>query len=653
MNNKLELLSQLKEILEFNLEIKKEKYLNMQQGKEILYCDNTKLTIYITKSIVYAYISSDKTLNKVDVERKLNLLFNRTIKLKETFLGYVIPDNFFYTNRGMSIEKIKKENGEEIRYIENISDKWIFVTSNVFSEESNIYQHEILTVDPKTKKEISKLCNKEVLCQFRSCITFLSTHMNVNIEEGKRQDYTKFFFEFIKENGMFLMDKKTIPTFGWNKDLTQFAPYSEDLHMDYSKDKYNFLENVVKAFESTGDITEFKKRMLYHCKNPFADFVISCTFAAPLLKIVGVRSFLLNYFGSSKVQKSLSARIGLSVFGKYDDLEMSGADTINVLKSKIHLLQNVICSIDEIIQKGKKYNTVINGYDFGNEKDRHRLDKNSEIKKAKRWRTIGICTSETSILKESDMDGEINRSLGICADCRPFEFKDNEAACHEYAADYYRFLENNYGLIGKKYIQEIIKIKPSLINWYNQINKRLYETNNDNNLTDHIASISVVCLGNYIYRKLLYGIDDIYYSIGLGIGILNHISSKNDLNPELKFLNAVYEFYEINKSFFVQRGTTEAIKLNQCYGAVDVERNEIIFILGPLKEYLLKNNFDWNYKTTLADNKRLKYTSKMINGVIGKRIVIPFKRKDMENELEEMEEREAIQIEMDNVVPFK
>ncbi|MEN8907850.1 MAG: DUF927 domain-containing protein [Clostridiales bacterium] len=646
-------INQLKEILES--EIEKEKLLNMGKGKETLYYNDTKLTTYITAATIYVYVDSlDKTFNKVDIEQKLNLIFNRRIKIKETFYGYVIPDNFFYTSKGMSIEKTKKVNGEEINYIENISDKWIFVVSNVHSEESNIYQHEVKTVCPKTKKEISKLCNKEVLCQFRACITFLSTHMNVNIEEGKRQDYTKFFFEFIKENGRFLTSKKTIPTLGWNKDLTQFAPYSKDLHMDYSKDKYNFLENVVKSFEPMGDLDEFKKRMLAHAKNPFADFAISCSFAAPLLKIIGVRSFLLNYYGPSKIQKSLSVRIGLSIYGKYDDLEMSGADTINVIKSKIHLLQNLPCYIDEIVQKGKKYNTAINGYDFGNEKDRHRLTKDSEITKSKKWRTIGIATSETSILKENDMDGEINRSLGLSADCRPVWLQKDDAACHEYASNYYRFLDNNFGLIGKKYIEEIIKIKPALIKWYNQINQKLYEANNDNNLTDHIASITIVCLGNYIYRKLLYGLDNIYYSIGLGIGILNHISSKKELNAELKFLNAVYEFYEINKTCFVNRGETnlKLIKQNQIYGAVDVERNEIIFILGPLKDYLLKNDFDWNYKATLINNSKMQYIAKKINGVAGKRIVVPFKRVDMQQETEEIEEREAIQEEM-KVVPFK
>lgn len=630
--NKNFLYFQLIEILKFKYELLSEE-LATKIGRESIIINNEKFIIYIKKDSVIIYIDVTKNINTQDIREKLNIIFNRKIVIKKIFNNYVVPEGFFYTNKGMSVKRIKKEkiDGEyiTIETIENISNKWIFVTSNVYSTEFDLYQHEVKTIDPLTKEEIIKCCNKDILCRYGACINFLASSLNVNTEEGKKSDYTKFFFEFIKENDKNLETKRTVPTLGWNDNLTEFAPYSKTLHLDYSNDKYNFFKNVVKAFEpKTNSLKEFKDRLLYHAKNPFADFAISCSFAAPLLKVVGVRSFLLNYYGPSKHQKSLSIRIGISIFGKYENLEMSGADTLNVIRSKIHKLQNLPCYVDEIVQKGQKFYQVINGYDFGNEKDRHRLDRDSEIKEAKKWRTIGICSSESSIHRENDMAGEINRSLCLNVDCRPIELIDNEIKCHEYATDYYRFLENNFALIGKRYIEEIIKLKNVLVGWYKQINKKLYESNNDKNLTDHISSISITCLGNYIYRKLLFGIDDIHYSINLGIKILNHLESKEELCSEQQYLNAIYEFYEINKSNFKVHGVQKSSynSSNQLYGAVYPEKNEIIFILGPLRDYLIKNGFDWNYKSTLVTNGFIEYKTKKINNISGKRIIIPLNK---------------------------
>lgn len=653
-------INKLKEIAEFKLEIEKEKLLKMENGKESFTFDKVSVVAYISSKNVTVYIDSLKSVDETKIKNKLNFLFNRQISVKKTFLGYVIPKNFHYTKKGMSIVKTKKEkiNGEieEIEYTEQISDKWIFIVSKVYSKEYDSYQSEVKTIDPVTKDEIVKLCNKDTLARISSCVTFLSTQLNVSADEGKKTDYTKFFFEFMLENGKFLEIKNTVPVLGWNDDFSEFLPYSEKLHLDYSKDKHNFLRNLVNSFNppNNNNIKEAKTKLLKHSENPHSDFIISCGFAAPLLKIIGVRSFIVNIYGESKTQKSLTARIALSIFGKYTSLEMSGTDTKNVIKSKINKLQNILCYIDEIVQKGTKYNNVINGYDFGNERDRGRLDQYSEIKESKTWRTIAICSSESSIQQENDMSGEINRALSLHVDCRLKEMKNDEILCHEYAADYYRFLETNYSGVGNRYIEEIIKIdKKLLLSWYKQINKKLYEVNENQNLTDHISSISAVCLGNYVYRKILFNIDDIFYSIFIGKLILKSIGSKAELNAQEKFLDAVYSYYEVNKVNFIVRGEdSKRIKPNQIFGAIDNSTQEIIFILAPLREHIIKAGFDWNYKTTLIQNGLMKYLTKKINNIAAKRIIIPINRVNLEEELEEAEEREAIQEEM-KVLPFK
>lgn len=655
------LIKKLIDICEFKKDIDIEKYLKIKNGKEEFIINNKKIIAYIKKNQIKVYLDVNEDKNLKDtIKEELNILFNRKVIIVNTFMDYLIPTGFYYTTKGIATEryiktKVDGETIEEIKFV-LISDKWLFVTANVYSDAQYIYQMEIMAMDPENKKDIkTKVCNKDVLARSQLCISFLSNELNVSTEDGKKQDYSKFFFEFITLNNFKLEKKRTVPTLGWDKYNKDFAPYSKKIHLDYSNDKYNFFKKMVDGFSKSenNNCEEFKKKMIEHAKNKFADFAISCAFASPLLKIVGVRSFLVNLYGPSKFQKSLSTRFGLAAFGNYNELEMSGSDTTNVIKAKIHKLQNFLCYIDEIVQKGKKSYNVINGYDFGNEKDRHRLDKNSEIKEAKTWRTIAICTSETTIQKETDMEGEINRSLCLSVDCRPKSIRNDEKKTHIYAQECYRFINQNFGYLGEEYLNEVIRIKDKLLGFYNKISEELYKTNISGNLTDHISSISIICLGNYLYRTLFYNLDEIQYSINLGKFILNSLEKQEELDPKFKFLNCIYNFFETNRNSFIIRpgnGEKEIRPHAQIYGLCDIENDEIIFIMDPLRDYLIKNNFDWNYKKYLIDEGIIKYTARRIDKMLNKRIIIPYYKQENNSkilDIEKFEERKAIQEEMD------
>lgn len=632
------------------MENKKEQNNNLIfTGKITITKKNINIHVYISKRTIFIYLDKNKFKETEikEIENELNIKYNRKTTIKNTFMDYIIPDNFTFSKKGIFIEKIKKIDGEEISIMELICDKWLFIKNKIYSVELDMYQYEVMSVNPITKKEIIKLCNKDILCKYSTCMSFLSSKLDVNVDENKRKDYTLFFYEFIKENDKNFVEKTTINTLGWNEKITEFAPYSKKIHLDYSNDKYNSFKNMVNAFNNPHEFkrSEFLEKMIGHCKNKHADFIISACFAAPLIKMIANRSFLINVYGMSKTQKSLTARIGLSVFGNYEKLEMSGNDTRNSITTKIHKLQNLVCYVDEIVQKGKN-ESVINGYVFSNGRDRARLDKESEIKENKTWKTTCICTSETSIQKDSDMNGEINRYISLRVDCRPKKIKDNEDKCHEYACKYYRFLSYNYGSIGKEYIEQIIKIGKDRINeYYSEIEKYFIDNNRGNNLTDHISNIASVCLANYLYRKTLYKIDDINFSKNLGIYILSQLQSKNDLSIDNHYVNAMYSFFEINRNNFIDKENPNKNTPIKIFGSFDVKNNEIIFIYPPLKEYLENNNFDWNHKTELSKNGVIDIKNKMINGVQAKRIIIPLSPEiSKQCEIKYLEEeRKAIQ----------
>ncbi len=584
-------------------------------------------------------INTSSRINKIREEIELN--YGKKLIIKYTMNDFVVPDNFYLKADGLYIKKIIIRNKNEYIDYVKICPKWLFVVADVYSNEYDIHQYEVVSKKPYLKTSKIQLCDKDVLFKNSLIITFLSNKLDVPVDDSLKADYTNYFFNFVQENQNKFIKKNTVPTLGWNDNFNQFAPYSKDLHIDYSKDRYNYFRNLISGFKPKGDKVKFINKMKKHVENPFADFAVSTAFTAPLLKILGVRSFLLNYYGKSKNQKSLSARIGLAAFGDYQKLEMSGADTVNVLKSKIHKMQNHLCYVDEIIQKGKNA-PQINAYDIGNEKDRHRLDSNSQIKESKSWRTIVFCTSELAISKDNDMSGEINRALIFDADCRNKSIK-NETEMHIYASDYYSFLSNNYGLLGDEYIQHIIETDNDEIrNIYKDIRNLLQSVNQNENLTDHINSIAAICTGNFYYRKFFFNEIDYQYSVELAFQILKSLKTVEELDPKIKMMDEIYNFYEIHKSCFL--GTADRVKSpsSPIYGKYDVAKKEIYFILSPLKDYLERSGWTWEAKKELQETNLISYGLRRIDGIAGKRIIIPADRLYLKNSEYEDEERESI-----------
>lgn len=622
------------------------------KGKEIIVIDNEPIEVTIMPNTCYIYLNHIQKKEYIQkTTEAIELIFERKLVIKYKCNNWIIPEGFQYRADGLYAMKTKKRDGVEIKYYEKISIKWLFIEADVYSKEYNLHQYEVKSCMPLSlTDEKIEICEKDTILKRVLVISFLANKLNAPVDDEYRADITRFFTKFIEANNKNLKRKNTVPTLGWNKDFTDFAPYSQNLHIDYSKDRHNYFKNLVTGFEKLGNKQEFLDRLIIHASNPYADFAISSAFAAPLLKLCGVRSFLLNYYGKSKNMKSLSARIGLAAFGDTSKLEMSGHDTINVIKAKLHKLQNSLCYIDDIIQKGKN-TPIISGYDIGNERDRHRLDKNSEILETKIWRTIAFCSSESPISKDNDMLGEINRTLELGVDCRPEAYKNDEKLAFLYANDYYNFLSNNYGLLGEEYIKNIIAAGPATIKkWYSKILKELSLA--DINLSDHISSISIICLGNYFYRKMFFGLDNINYSIELGKKILKSIKTKEELKPTKNVLDDIYTFFEVNKNYFVHESMSGKDIQNKTatliYGKV--KNDEIFFILKPLKDYLEKNGWDWSMKKQLIDEKLIKYEAKSINGTVGKRIIIPLIRDDLEDE----EERIAIKEEnQTKIIDFK
>src|SRR5690606_36006305 len=78
---------------------------------------------------------------------------------------------------------------------------------------------------------------------------------------------------------------------------------------------------VVSGYSSSGDFAEWRKAVEpIRNGHPIARFMLSAAFAAPLLKLVNQRVFIIHAWGASRGGKTAAAKAALSVWGDPDTL---------------------------------------------------------------------------------------------------------------------------------------------------------------------------------------------------------------------------------------------------------------------------------------------------------------------------------------------
>lgn len=522
-----------------------------------------------------------------------------------------IPKDFIINNGNLYFLKPNKDNEE---YQKIYMSKIIIVSSKVYSCSNNNYFYEISIVNNDFKILKSELASGAEIGQKSSIIKFLSNRLGIIINEINYRYFVKYLSEFINLNDIKI--KNAVDTLGWHQG--KFAPYSQNLTFDYTTDKNNVLENIVDNMKPNGDKEKWKELINSYSSKDF-DFIMGVSFSAPLMKMLGRRTFQFLAYGESNNCKTFACHCGLSVFIKPSIAKMGKLDTRNTILEKAYIFQNIPILIDDCLNKGNE-KTTIHLYDLPNEKNRGRLNRESQLTKEKTWRTTVLVTSESRITESHSLEGEYNRTLEVKA-----KYADDIKKVRKD----YDFLENNYALVGEDYINYILSLgKDYLVNKLDGIEKLLY-TKNENNLNDHITSVAISILGIYLYKKLLFQIDNLEYCINVGNFILNKLPRKNDIDIHKKALSAMYDYYEINKNNFVIDGKKP--ENGKIFGAV---RNGSIFFIAPLlKEYLEKLNFNFEMvKERLINLEFIEYKQAKISGDNGKRYVIPLNNPLSENE---------------------
>lgn len=375
-----------------------------------------------------------------------------------------------WVEKGGDYEKLKniifeekKENAEDdsLEYIEGLpfkikqGDKYILTQDYIYNEKGDIVSftpvilskslESLDTGDIKAELTFKKNNKWEKIVVKKSQISTTTNITNLsdsglNINSINAKKMVDFLSNFEMNNNIRIEKMFCTSQLGWNKNK-DFLPYTENVVFDADNETMKKYE----AYHEKGSIEKWIAKMKEYRKNEYFRFYLNASFAAPLLDILRERGFFVHLWEDSGAGKTAALKAALSIWGDPDTL-MTNFNSTKVAFEKMAALYNDLpMGIDERQQANDEIlDSLV--YMIANGKGKGRGSKSGGLQTQHIWKTIALTTGEEPLSKETSHTGVKNRLLEIQG--KPFE--NNEGA-----RKMYDFLKDNYGTVGKVWIEKI------------------------------------------------------------------------------------------------------------------------------------------------------------------------------------------------------
>ena len=252
----------------------------------------------------------------------------------------------------------------------------------------------------------------------------------------------KYLFDMIAMNQGVMPVREQFDQPGWNTMINQFRmPY---LYTYYMPD----LEPI---YCTSGPLQVWLKYAKPLLENRIGALCIATAFAAPILRILGQRSFCLYIYGSSKAGKSAIQKLAVSAFGNPNKIMGTFNATMNGIEAMCVRSNDLPLLIDESTVANPSFSGEKMSYIISGEQQRVRMNRDMTQRPMKYWRLTVMMNGEGRMFDEASREGAMNRTLEIALDPDEKIFEDESKAreCH-------KFINENYGTAGKLFIETLL-----------------------------------------------------------------------------------------------------------------------------------------------------------------------------------------------------
>lgn len=362
--------------------------------------------------------------------------------------------------------------------------------------------------------------------------------------------------------------QKAVSHFGWRGKEFVFPGLCPDIEIDVDDIE---SKHALKGFSELGKLSDWIN-VANQVRNSSSNarFILSAGFAAPLLKLLSQRNFVIHNHGGSGGGKTAVLWLALSIWADPDPVIASFNNSPTSLERRASLFSDLPFGINEREVLGQQQKLDISPivYMLAEGKGKGRGSKNG-LQKLNTWRTIIITTGEGPLTNASSMDGFMNRLIEL--DGGPLV---NNKVLSRYL---YEFLPNCHGQSGIVFLKELMKVnKSDLIDLYHEAQAWLKQYYSDK-LDSHLDAVACVMVADYLASVWVFGTEAgaakaEVYAIGAEIAskLIRQCESSESERAWLVFMDWVGENSDkLSNSYSSRIGVKDGVNIYLIRSVVD------------------------------------------------------------------------------------
>jgi hypothetical protein len=424
----------------------------------------------------------------------------------------------------------------------------------------------------RDQKWRSIIANRSTIFNRSSIISLADRGLVVSSESSKH--LVRYLQDFERENLNRLPLVQSVSRMGWVGSGTFLPGAENDIVLDVDQ---GGAASVAAGYRQEGDLSEWVSFIEPVRQYPIARFTLSASFAAPLLKILNQRVFIVHNWGPSRGGKTASLKAALSVWGDPDEIMASFNATKVGLERLAAFYSDLPLGIDERQVVGDRQGFVESlVYLLGLGKGKARGAKGGGLQAFQSWRTIALTTGEEPLSSGSSTAGIKTRAL---------EIYGVPIGDEKLAARIHQGIGKNFGLAGPEFVRRIIKEMeqdPEIFKTdYEAIHNELHERGSAN-MSSHIAALAVVCMADYYASQWIFGVseeDALDQAISLAESIMGQLETATESDDGARAYEYFMSWYNVNSWAFEDNTPRER------YGMV---RNGCIYIFPNIFEKAMR-----------------------------------------------------------------
>lgn len=398
---------------------------------------------------------------------------------------------WIFNAKGIKLRKVTNDGGEQFQQAAYAP---VIISERIYNIDTQIEKAKIsFKTDFGYWRHV--VLPKAAIYNTKNIVNIANSGLIVTSETARNM--VKWLSSLEAANSKIIPMRQGVAKMGWRQNETEFilpgiqTQYAIDIGDDAA-------ESTISGLGQAGDFAQWIGVMQQLRTRNKARFIMAASFAAPLLKIVGQRSFLIHNWDNTRGGKSATLHAALSVWGKPDDIAKTFDDSKTNMERTAALFTDLPLGINEyeLLNERRKGEIDSTIYMISEGKGRGRGTKDG-VQKTVSWRTIALMTGESQITRANSRGGIFTRLIEL----RGGPLADDDI----FASNLYPFTARNYGYAGKLFIERLLQTDH---NWlrdsYNKT-RMAFRQKYPHKLESHLDALACIALADYLSSMWIWG----------------------------------------------------------------------------------------------------------------------------------------------------